>query len=304
MTKWRVMMVDDSAAILTIIAAYLEDSEFEVIAAERDGIMAVERFAQERPDIVLLDLIMPGMDGYHVCEQIKTNKATADIPVIIVTSKADPADKVRGLEIGASDYIGKPFDEGELIARVNTHLRIRELYENLQEKNRQLQELANRDGLTGLYNHRFFQEVVHRDFQKAVRYHENISCIMFDIDHFKKFNDTYGHQTGDMVLNTLGNVISEIMRDTDLSARYGGEEFALILYHTDNTDVNIFAERLRIAVEEKKFKKDNLALRVTISIGVASYPHDEISDANKLIECADKALYRAKESGRNRVVSY
>ena len=298
-----ILVIDDSKLMAHVAKSYLETRGHEVLLAS-DGKSGLDITLSRNPDLILLDLIMPGMDGYHVCEQIKTNKATADIPVIIVTSKADPADKVRGLEIGASDYIGKPFDEGELIARVNTHLRIRELYENLQEKNRQLQELANRDGLTGLYNHRFFQEVVHRDFQKAVRYHENISCIIFDIDHFKKFNDTYGHQTGDMVLNTLGNLISEIMRDTDLSARYGGEEFALILYHTDNKDVNIFAERLRIAVEEKKFKKDNLALRVTISIGVASYPHDGISDANKLIECADKALYRAKESGRNRVMSY
>ncbi|MEA2084944.1 MAG: diguanylate cyclase [Thermodesulfobacteriota bacterium] len=298
-----ILVIDDSKLMAHVAESILKTRGHDVLLAS-DGESGLDITSARNPDLILLDLIMPGMDGYQVCEQIKKNKATADIPVIIVTSKTDPADKVRGLEIGASDYIGKPFDKGELIARVNTHLRIKELYENLQEKNRQLQELANRDGLTGLYNHRFFQDAVHRDFQKAVRYHENISCIIFDIDYFKKFNDTYGHQAGDMVLNTLGKVIYEIMRDTDLSARYGGEEFALLLCHTDNKAVDTFAERLRIAVEEKEFKKDDLVLRVTISIGVATYPHHEISDANKLIECADKALYRAKESGRNRVVSY
>ncbi|MCK5436415.1 MAG: diguanylate cyclase, partial [Desulfobulbaceae bacterium] len=296
-----ILVIDDSKLMAHVAKGILNRCDHEVLLAS-DGESGIDIALSRKPDLILLDLIMPGIDGYQVCERIKSNKSTAEIPIIIVTSKAGPADKVRGLEIGASDYIGKPFDEGELVARVNTHLRIKELYENLQVKNRQLQELANKDGLTGLYNHRFFQDAVHRDFQKAVRYHENISCVMFDIDHFKNFNDTYGHQTGDMVLRTLGNVIARIMRDTDLSARYGGEEFALLLYHTDHKDVHVFGERLRAAIEEKEFKKDDLVLRVTISVGVATYPHDEISDASKLIECADKALYRAKESGRNRVV--
>ena len=298
-----ILVIDDSKLMAHVAKGILNRCDHEVLLAS-DGESGIDIALSRKPDLILLDLIMPGIDGYQVCERIKSNKSTAEIPIIIVTSKAGPADKVRGLEIGASDYIGKPFDEGELVARVNTHLRIKELYENLQVKNRQLQELANKDGLTGLYNHRFFQDAVHRDFQKAVRYHENISCVMFDIDHFKNFNDTYGHQTGDMVLRTLGNVIARIMRDTDLSARYGGEEFALLLYHTDHKDVHVFGERLRAAIEEKEFKKDDLVLRVTISVGVATYPHDEISDASKLIECADKALYRAKESGRNRVVVY
>lgn len=298
-----ILVIDDSKLMAHVARGILSGRDHDVLLAS-DGESGLDIASSRKPDLILLDLIMPGMDGYQVCERIKNNKSTAEIPVIIVTSKAGPADKVRGFEIGASDYIGKPFNEGELVARVNTHLRVKELYENLQEKNRQLQELANKDGLTGLYNHRFFQDAVHRDFQKAVRYHENISCVMFDIDRFKNFNDTYGHQTGDMVLCTLGGVIVEIIRDTDLSARYGGEEFALLLYHTDHKDVHVFAERLRAAVEEKEFKKDDLVLRVTISVGVATYPHDEISDASKLIECADKALYQAKESGRNRVVIY
>lgn len=260
--------------------------------------------ATEQADLILLDLILPGMDGYEVCQRIKKGDATSEIPVIMLTSKSEAADKVRGLEMGASDYVTKPFDDAELMARVNIHLQIRELHESLKEKNRQLEEMANRDGLTGLYNYRYFQETISKDFQRAVRYHESLSCVMFDIDHFKKFNDNYGHQAGDMVLKTLGSLINKLVRDSDLSARYGGEEFVLIMYHTAPEEAFLVAERLRKAVEQHKFQADDLVLTVNISVGVASFPHPEIADAKTLIECADKALYRAKEEGRNRVIVF
>jgi two-component system cell cycle response regulator len=234
----------------------------------------------------------------------KNDSTIKDIPIIMLTSKAEHADKVRGLELGASDYVTKPFDEGELRARVNTHLRIKELYESVQEKNRLLLEMANRDGLTGLYNHRYFQETISKDFKKAVRYNESLACIIFDIDHFKKFNDTYGHPVGDIVLKTLGELVKTLMRDSDLAARYGGEEFALLLYHTEEKDAYDIAERLRKTVEQHKFQANDLVLAVNISIGVACYYHPDIQDAKTLIECADKALYRAKEEGRNRVVAF
>jgi diguanylate cyclase (GGDEF)-like protein len=276
---------------------------FQVLFAQ-DGEAGLQIVMFEHPDLILLDLILPGLDGYQVCRLIKQETATKDIPVIMLTSKASPADKVRGLEMGAADYLTKPFDEGELVARVNTHLKLKQLYEALQEKNRQLQELANLDGLTGLYNHRFFQETVSRDFQRAYRYKESLSCILLDIDHFKNFNDTYGHQTGDMVLNTLGGLIRQIMRGSDLAARYGGEEFALLLYHASAPESFVVGERLRKIVEQHQFRQEDLMLKVTISAGLASFPHPEIVDAKTLIECADKALYRSKEEGRNRIVVF
>ena len=299
----RILVIDDSKLILHVAKTILGKQGHQVLLAE-DGKMGLQTAATEHPDLILLDLILPEMDGYQVCRQIKKETATSDIPVIMLTSKSEPADKVRGLEMGASDYVTKPFDEGELMARVNIHLQIRELHERLKEKNRQLKEMANRDGLTGLYNHRYFQETISKDFQRAVRYHESLSCVMFDIDHFKKFNDTYGHQTGDMVLKTLGGLVGELIRDSDLSARYGGEEFILLMYHTASQEAFMIAERLRKAVEQHKFRADNLVLTVTISVGVASFPHPEIADAKTLIECADKALYRAKEEGRNRVIAF
>ncbi len=299
----RILIIDDSKLILHVAKTILNKQGHQVLLAE-DGNTGLQTAATEYPDLILLDLILPGIDGYEVCQRIKKEDATSEIPVIMLTSKSEAADKVRGLEMGASDYVTKPFDEGELIARVNIHLQIRELHENLKEKNRQLKEMANRDGLTGLYNHRYFQETISKDFQRAIRYHESLSCVMFDIDHFKKFNDNYGHQTGDMVLKTLGGLIEELIRDSDLSARYGGEEFVLLMYHTAPKEALMIAERLRKAVEQYKFHADDLVLTVNISVGVAGFPHPEITDAKTLIECADKALYRAKDEGRNRVVVF
>ncbi|OGQ98180.1 MAG: hypothetical protein A2521_14880 [Deltaproteobacteria bacterium RIFOXYD12_FULL_57_12] len=299
----RILIIDDSTLVAHVAMNILNRHGHQVLLAA-DGRSGLEFAARERPDLILLDVVMPGMNGYQVCEQLKTEGNTAAMPVIMLTSRADPADKVRGLEIGASDYITKPFDEGELVARVNTHLKIKELYESIQEKNRQLQELANRDGLTGLYNHRFFYETADKDFRKAFRYQEALSCTLFDIDYFKKFNDTYGHQVGDTVLKTLGGLITSQMRESDLAARYGGEEFALLLYHTAAPEAFLFADRLRKEVESHHFQHEELTLAVTISVGVATCPHPQIGDVQTLIEYADKALYRAKENGRNRVVAF
>jgi diguanylate cyclase (GGDEF)-like protein len=299
----KILVIDDSRVVVHMAKTILIKRGFQVLFAQ-DGEAGLQTVMFEHPDLILLDLILPGLDGYQVCRLIKQETATKDIPVIMLTSKASPADKVRGLEMGATDYLTKPFDEGELVARVNTHLKLKQLYEALQEKNRQLQELANLDGLTGLYNHRFFQETVSRDFQRAHRYHESLSCILLDIDHFKKFNDTYGHQTGDMVLKTLGVLLRQLMRESDLAARYGGEEFALLLYHASPPETLVVGERLRKTIEKHQFRHGDLLLKVTISAGLASFPHPEIVDAKTLIECADKALYRAKKEGRNRIVVF
>jgi diguanylate cyclase (GGDEF)-like protein len=299
----RILVIDDSRLVAHVAKTILLKQGHEVVLAQ-DGPTGLAALDEGKPDLILLDLIMPGMDGYAVCEKVKNTFETKDIPVIMLTSKAESADKVRGLELGASDYVTKPFDEGELVARVNTHLRLKELYESLQEKNRQLQELANRDGLTGLFNHRYFQEALSKDFQRALRYHESLSCVLLDIDFFKKFNDTYGHQTGDVVLKTLGGIIEDSLRDTDLAARYGGEEFALVLYHTPAPAAFMVADRLRQTVESHEFVHDDLVLKVTISVGVATFPHPEIPDHKTLVECADKALYRAKEAGRNQVIAF
>jgi diguanylate cyclase (GGDEF)-like protein len=296
----KILIVDDSRLIAHVAKTMLTKRGHEIIVAQ-DGKAGLEAAKSEKPDIILLDVIMPIMDGYEVCEHLKEDDSTKEIPIIMVTSKAEAADKVKGLEMGALDYVTKPFDEGELIARVNIHLRLRELYEAVQEQNRQLQEMANRDGLTGLYNHRYFHEQLSQDFLRAKRYHENLSCVLFDIDFFKKFNDTYGHQTGDIVLKALASVVQHATRESDLAARYGGEEFALILYHTDGPAAYEAAERLRTMVESHEVQDNGNVLRVTISIGVATFPHERVQNSKELVDYADQALYKAKDNGRNRV---
>jgi two-component system cell cycle response regulator len=296
----KILIVDDSRLIAHVAKTMLTKRGHEIIVAQ-DGKAGLEAAKSEKPDIILLDVIMPIMDGYEVCEHLKEDDSTKEIPIIMVTSQAEAADKVKGLELGALDYVTKPFDEAELIARVNIHLRLRELYEAVQEQNRQLQKMANRDGLTGLYNHRYFHEQLSQDFLRAKRYNENLSCVLFDIDFFKKFNDTYGHQTGDIVLKALASVVQRATRESDLSARYGGEEFALILYHTDGPAAYEMAERLRTMVESHEVQDNGNVLRVTISLGVATFPHERIHDSKELVDFADQALYKAKDNGRNRV---
>lgn len=299
----KILVIDDSRLISHVAKTILTKQGHEVILAQ-DGLSGLQAAKSEYPDLILLDLIMPVMDGYQVCQELKKEEKTKEIPIIMLTSKAEPADKVRGLELGALDYVVKPFDEGELLARVDIQLRLKQLYEALQEKNQQLEKLANRDGLTGLYNHRYFHEQLYKDFLRAKRYHESLSCILLDIDYFKKFNDTYGHQTGDIVLSKLGQVIRDTIRDSDFAARYGGEEFAIILHYTERPAALHVAERLRQIVEHYDIRDKNNVLRVTISLGIATFPHEQISSPKQIVECADKALYKAKENGRNRVEYY
>ena len=299
----KILLVDDSKLIMGFGKSILSKEGYDVIYAP-NGHEALAMVSVENPDLILLDVVMPGMDGYEVCKQLKANEKMRDIPIIMLTSKGETEDKIKGLNLGAVDYITKPFDAGELIARVNTQLRVKELHKALQEKNKQLQELANKDGLTNLYNHRYFQERLIKEIERAKRYNIDLSFVLIDIDHFKHFNDTYGHQTGDFILKNLGLILNKALRESDMAARYGGEEFALILVHTGSGTAQEAAERLRRTIESYKFEVDNNHFQVTISLGIASFLKGRIDTAKDLVECADKALYTAKKNGRNRVEIY
>lgn len=299
----KIFLIDDSKLVREFGISILSKEHHEASCAP-NGHEALEKIYEEKPDLILLDVVMPGMDGYEVCKRLKAGEETHDIPVIMLTSKGETADKIKGLNLGAVDYVTKPFDEGELVARVNTQLRVKELHEALQEKNRQLQELANKDGLTNLYNHRYLQEQLLKEMERSKRYNLTLSFILIDIDHFKHVNDAYGHQTGDVILKTLGELLFKIVRDSDIAARYGGEEFALILPHTNFTTARETAERLRKTVESYDFEADQNHLQITISLGIASFPNETIETSKDLVESADKALYTAKKNGRNRVEVY
>jgi two-component system cell cycle response regulator len=299
----KILIIDDSRLITQFGKSILTGKGHEVLTAD-SGEMGLELALQELPDLILLDVILPGMDGYQICEQLKKTDESKDIPVIMLTSKAEPADKIKGLVLGAVDYVTKPFDAGELIARVNTHLQIKELYEALQEKNRQLQDLANRDGLTNLFNHRFFHDHLSREMDRVRRYGGTITCVIADIDFFKKVNDTYGHQTGDSILKEVAQILHKGIRESDLAARYGGEEFALVLLQTESGAAQLVCERIRFQIANYAFKAEDPPLHITASFGIASFPSAGIKEEKDLVAAADQALYQAKEGGRNRVVLF
>ena len=297
----KILLIDDSRLISQFGKSILTGKGHEVLTAD-SGEMGLELALRDQPDLILLDVILPGKDGYQVCQHLKATPQSQDIPVIMLTSKAEPADKIKGLELGAVDYVTKPFDAGELIARVNTHLRMKELYEALQEKNRLLQELANLDGLTNLFNHRFFHEHLTREMDRVRRYGGIVSCVIVDIDFFKKVNDTYGHQTGDVILKEVAGILQKGIRDSDLAARYGGEEFALVLVQSDAEVAVLICERIRSQIAAMPFLSMDSPIHIRASFGIASFPSVGIKKEKDLIEAADRALYRAKEGGRNRVV--
>ncbi len=300
----KVLVIDDSRLVTEFAKSILRKTGGHEVLTALDGPSGIETAKAEKPWVILLDVVMPGIDGYETCSRLKNDDSTKDISIIMLTSKGEPADKVKGLAAGAVDYVTKPFDAGELIARVNIQVKLQELYETLQYRNRQLEELAICDGLTALYNHRHFQEQLTVEVEKSKRYGEPLACIILDIDHFKQFNDSYGHLAGDAILCEMGKLLKQQIRSCDVAARYGGEEFALLLPKCDRLLAQSCAERIRKAVEDNDFRFKDVAFRVTISVGVASFPDDCISSPRELAGAADKALYEAKRGGRNRVAVF
>lgn len=305
----KVLIVDDVALNRKLQKAYLDAVGYDVILAE-DGVDALKKVSEEPPDLVLLDVVMPKMDGFQVCQRLKTDERTRFIPVILVTALNEISDKIKGIEAGADDFISKPFNKLELLARVKSLLRIKHLHDKLERKIKELEitqkklyQLAITDGLTGLYNYRFFNEQLAHEIMRAKRHDLKVSVVMLDIDFFKSFNDTHGHPAGDQVLKTIGRLLNENIRKIDVAARYGGEEFALILIETNKNAAAFVSNKLKDLVENYPFfnKESQPNGTLTISMGVATYP-DDSEEPQKLVDLADSRLYKAKELGRNRVV--
>lgn len=299
-----ILVVDDNPDNLEIISTRLRFRGYDVALAER-GEEAIEKVHEASPDLILLDIMMPDMDGYEVARRIRGQKNIPYIPIIVVTARDSTEDKVTGLDAGADDYLTKPINFPELEARVRSMLRIKRLQDQLEEKNRELEQLSISDGLTGLYNHRHLHELLNEEYDRSRRTGDPLSLVMFDLDRFKEVNDTHGHQAGDRVLVELADILRESAREIDKLARYGGEEFMAILPESDSEAGMTFAERVREMVEQQKFEIDKeKPLRMTISAGVATYPGPETDSARQLVYQADQALYSAKNSGRNRIVTY
>jgi two-component system cell cycle response regulator len=308
--KKRILVVDDHEDNIELLRARLEARGYEIHAAS-DGQAALDQVERVVPDLILLDVMMPKMDGMEVVRRLKADKNLPFIPVIMQTALDTTANKVEGLDAGADDYITKPINFAELEAKVNALLRIKSLETELRDRKNELSVLNDKltqisltDGLTQIDNRRCLEERLHEMWQHSVRLHEPIALIMCDIDKFKLVNDNYGHQAGDSVLKEVARLLKEEAREIDRVGRYGGEEFLLILQGTVLDAAVTFAERLREKVEGHTFTFTGGTLRRTISCGVSASPHPRVKDQEALLKAADEALYVAKETGRNRVVRF
>jgi len=283
-----------------------ENSLFSNCLEAQDGMEALKLFFNNKVDFIITDIMMPKVDGYKLISAIKESEAGKDIPVIMLSAgKKGVMDKVKGLEIGASDYLIKPFDSSELLARIIVFLKMQRLQEELKEKNALLEKLSITDELTGIYNRRYFCEYMNMHMALAKRHNYQIGCIMIDVDLFKKVNDTFGHDVGDKVLKGIARLMKDKIREGEIIARFGGEEFIVGLCRVDTSGAMIAAERIRKAVEGANLSDDaNNPLKMTVSIGIALYPQQGVSNLDELIKAADDALYHAKRTGRNRVVVY
>ena len=297
-----VLVIDDSAVIREQVVRTLSDvALFDQYKEAKDGLEGFRTLIESKADLVICDVEMPRMDGFKFLQLVESRPELQGLPIIMLTGMMDFDSKIRGLEQGASDYLTKPFDPGELVARVKVQLKIKALQDELRKANELLKRLTNVDHLTNLFNRRYLSEILDGEFLRARRNNECLSLIILDIDHFKSVNDTYGHQDGDVVLSAVANIAQRQLRAYDSAARYGGEEFVLVIPGTPLAGGVMVAERLRQAVLELSFPPPMETLTVTVSAGVATYPSPLVDSVDSLFRQADEALYRAKQGGRNRV---
>lgn len=286
------LLIDDSPYIHRLLAVKLKDEGIEFLSAF-SGAEGIELAESHTPAIILLDVNMPEMDGFEALKRLKADTRTMGIPVIMLSGQAKSTDKVMAFDMGAMDFVPKPFDVHELRARIQSAIKITQLM-------RLLENQARIDGLTGLWNRAYFNERLEAELASATRKALPISLVMCDLDHFKKLNDGFGHPAGDHVLQTFAQVLRAELRAYDIACRYGGEEFALILPGATQTETAGVCERIRASIAEKTWRKYP-DMKVTGSFGVTACGLGGLNDAPSWIEAADRALYAAKSGGRNQV---
>lgn len=287
--RQRVLIIEDSRTVHAFLRTHLKDEPVELSAAH-DGGQGLELARTLGPDVILLDVEMPGLDGFEVCRRLKADAATRVIPVIFLTGASSTERKIEGLNLGAADYVTKPFDPAELRARVRGALRTKYLLDLLSQK-------AQVDGLTGLWNRAYLDHRLATEVSKVLRHGGALSCVMLDVDHFKSINDRFGHPCGDEVLRLLGRILLEHCRAEDVVCRYGGEEFAVLTPGVAGAGAASLAERLRAAIAAASFIHAAVAVPLTCSFGVAEAAEDGMG----ILARADRSLYQSKAAGRNRV---
>jgi len=316
--KITVLLIDDQPMIAEAVRRAMSSEEDIDFHYCQDPTKAIKLATEINATVILQDLVMPEIDGLMMVRYFRVNKATAKIPIIVLSTKEEATIKSEAFQLGANDYMVKLPDKIEMIARIRYHSRayiyqlerdeafraLEESRAKLAQANQTLKKLSSLDGLTGIANRRSFDEMLQKEWNRAMRSEKTIGLIMLDIDFFKLYNDHYGHQGGDDCLKKVaGGLASAIHRDADFLARYGGEEFSAILPDTDLEGAVKVAEEMRLAVQDLKIEhaKSKVADTVSISIGVSTMVPQRGSDPEILIAAADQALYKAKEEGRNRV---
>jgi diguanylate cyclase (GGDEF)-like protein len=328
-----ILIVDDTPENLTVLRQMLTENGYRVRPA-LNGKTALTSAENDPPDLILLDIMMPGMNGYEVCQKLKSNERVRDVPVLFISALDEAIDKVKAFKEGGLDYITKPFHLEEVLARVKTHLTLRNVQMKLQDQNirlqkeieyrkqaeasleksnlhletanKELEKLVGLDGLTKIGNRRYFDEYLDRECQRLTRENGSLALILSDIDYFKNYNDTYGHLAGDDCLKQVAQGISNsLKRPADIVARYGGEEFVIVLPNTDLNGAIGVAETIKSEIANLKILHEQSAVSqyVSLSFGVSCTRPDQKRSPEALINTADQSLYQAKASGRNQIKS-
>jgi len=298
---FRVVVIDDDPSILRLLSQILTTSGMNVTSC-MSGMEGVEVLETREWDLCLLDRGLPDLDGLEICRRIKAEPRFDARRVIIVSGYESIDARVQALDLGADDYITKPFHPTELLARVNASRRVVEMQQELVAMAHQLEQLSSRDGLTGIFNRSHFATTLEAAFSHAHRYHRPLSIALIDVDRFKDLNDSFGHPAGDVVLAEVADRFSRSIRRSDYLARYGGEEFVVLLPETDLDEAVKFGEKLRAVVDGAPIPVgEGLEVHATVSVGTASYTHTQFGSPSEMVVAADQALYRAKRNGRNRV---
>ena len=296
----KLLIADDDVTSRSILTAVLTKRGFDTVVVE-DGAAAWGVLQRaDAPRLILLDWNMPGMEGVEICRRLRDNNVPDPPYVILLTARGNKSDIVSGLEAGANDYVAKPYDNEELLARIRVGQRMLEMQSNLMEARDALAHQATHDFLTGVFNRRAVLERLGQEISRAKRVNGSLSVGMFDIDHFKNINDAHGHQAGDEALIAFTRRIQSGLREYDCVGRYGGEEFLVIAPGTIGKDDESLYERLRANIAEAEITTNAGAISLTVSVGVA--PGTGLSSVDALLATADAALYQAKAGGRNRVV--
>src|ERR1044071_1116588 len=288
-----VLVIEDHPDQRDLLAIVLKREGYRVITAA-NGLEALEKLETENVQIALSDIMMPKMDGFELIKRIRGNAALKSIYLILITARIQEGDRVRGLDLGADDYITKPFSFSELLARIRVGSRVVQYQQHLEYQ-------TQVDSLTGLFNRRAFEKKIHEEFERSKRYHNPLSLLILDIDNFKLINDTYGHHGGDAALVKISETFREKTRQSDFPSRYGGEEFVLVLPETDQENALQAATKIHDAIRSSAFGTTVRPFRLTVSIGVSSTSIKFYSDWQELLRDADHALYIAKNSGKDRI---